>query len=241
MAIEIPTSRITVVEYPKSGGTWLVSMLGDYFDIPKRDIYVADGYSAFDVAKHPWYQNAESLNLTETCVIKSHELPGSNLHNYPTSYIHLVRDGRDVVVSKYFFERDFCVQNGIFASFDIPWNEYIHKTATEWSNFVLAWMNAKEGQNWFRYEDLLASPLDTLEKIVRVLRSEVDRQKLASAVEKNTKEKISKSLDKVFLHNKFVRKAQAGDWINHFSNQDVLVFNSIAGDAMKVSGYKEVI
>jgi hypothetical protein len=214
-------------------------MLGDYFDIPKRDIYVADGYSAFDVARHPWYQGAASLNLTEICVIKSHELPGSSLHNYPTRYIHLVRDGRDVVASKYFFERDFSVQNGILDSFDIPWAEYLQKTAKEWSEFVLAWMAVKEGQNWFRYEDLLNRPLDTMEKILSALQSEVDDQKLALAVKNNTKDKTHKSMEKAFSHNTFVRKASAGDWVNHFSRQDLHVFNHISGKAMTALGYKE--
>ena len=232
--------RITVVEYPKSGGTWLVGILGDYFDIPKRDIYMADGYNAFDVSKHPWYRNAVSLNMTETCVIKSHELPGSSLHNYPTEYIHLVRDGRDVVVSKYFFEKDFCVQNGIFASFDTPWAEYVQKTAEEWSNFVLSWMKVDEGQHWFRYEDLLAQPFETARKMITALQCEIDDQKLILAIENNTKEKIHQSMESAFSHNTFVRKARAGDWANHFSPKDIHVFNLVAEKAMKVLGYVEL-
>jgi hypothetical protein len=234
------SSRITVVEYPKSGGTWLVSMLGDYFDMPKRDIYVADGYSAFDVAKHPWYQNAASLNMTDICVIKSHELPDSDLHNYPTQYIHLVRDGRDVVVSKYFFERDFCVQNGISASFDLPWEEYVRKTAKEWSDFVLTWMGHEKGKNWFRYEDLLAHPLETLGKIAKLFQNETDHQKLALTVQNNTKEKTHKSLDKAFSYNTFVRKAQSGDWFHHFSEKDLLAFDLMAGKAMNALGYTDI-
>ena len=211
-------ARVTVVEYPKSGGTWLVSMLGDYFDIPKRDIYVRDGYNVFDVTKHPWYQNATSLNLTESCVIKSHELPNSNLHNFSTSYIHLVRDGRDVVVSKYIYERDFCVQNGIYASFDTPWDEYLQKTAREWHNFVLAWVES--GHPWFRYEDLIAQPVETLRDVIKLLEFEVVDRDLVLVVKKNTKDKMRKSLAATFSYNTFVRKARAGDWINYFSTEE---------------------
>src|SRR5512135_3392679 len=98
--------KIIVTEYPKSGGNWLVNLLGDILELPKRDIYVSDGFNLFDVSKHPWYENASSYELTEDCVIKSHELPDSPLLNFTARFIHLVRDGRDVVVSKYFYEKD---------------------------------------------------------------------------------------------------------------------------------------
>ncbi len=104
--------RIVVAEYPKSGGTWIVSVLGDALGLPKRDIYVSDEYKSFDVRKHPWYKNAPDLVLPDACVIKSHELPNSDLHSFP---MRLVRDGRDVVVSRFFYDRDFCVANGIYS------------------------------------------------------------------------------------------------------------------------------
>lgn len=227
--------RITVVEYPKSGGTWLVSMLGDYFDIPKRDIYVRDGYNVFDITKHPWYQDTASLDLTESCVIKSHELPNSMLHNFSTKYIQLVRDGRDVIVSKYIYERDFCVKNGIYDSFDVPWDVYLQKTAYEWRDFVKAWID--EGHPWFRYEDLLTRPVETLRIIIESLEFKATNRELILVVEKNSKKKMRKSLANVFKYNTFVRNARAGDWNNYFSSTDLDTFDNIAGEAMRVLGY----
>lgn len=227
--------RVTVAEYPKSGGTWLVSMLGDYFDIPKRDIYVKNGYTVFDVTKHPWYRNAESLDLTESCIIKSHELPDSILHNFSTNFIHLVRDGRDVIVSKYIYERDFCVQNGIYDSFDTPWGKYLQKTAREWRDFVLNWVD--EEYPWFRYEDLLAQPVETLQNIIVSLKFEVVDRDLVFVVKKNTKDRMRKSLASTFSYNTFVRKARAGDWVNYFSSMDSDIFKHIAEDAMRILGY----
>jgi len=85
--------RIVVVEFPKSGGTWLTSLLGDALGWPKRDIYVDEHYTAFDVRKHPWYRGAQRLDLPQKCVIKSREEPGSPLHDFPARFVHLVRDG----------------------------------------------------------------------------------------------------------------------------------------------------
>src|SRR5262245_50822533 len=107
-------------------------MLGDALSVPKRDVYVDDGFDRFDLSEHPWYRGATALGLTESCVIKSHELPGSPLTRFPARFVHLIRDGRDVVVSKYFYERDFLVANGLEPSFETPLDEYVPKVAAAW-------------------------------------------------------------------------------------------------------------
>ena len=89
-------NRIVVTEYPKSGGTWVTSLIGDALGWPKRDIYVNEQYKAFDVRKHPWYRGSNILGLLPVCVIKSHELPQTNLHNFPAQFVHLVRGGRNI-------------------------------------------------------------------------------------------------------------------------------------------------
>lgn len=59
--------KIVVAEYPRSGGSWVTSMLGDALQLPKRDIYVGEDYEVFDVRKHPWYEGVSNLALTELC------------------------------------------------------------------------------------------------------------------------------------------------------------------------------
>jgi hypothetical protein len=134
-----PNKPIIVAEYPKSGGNWLVNLIGDALKIPKRDIYMRDGWNAFDATNHPWYAGSENFDFPLSCVIKSHEKPRSTLIDFDAVYIHLIRDGRDVVVSKYFYEKDFCVKNGIINKFDFEFGEYVPMVAHEWAEFVLAW------------------------------------------------------------------------------------------------------
>lgn len=229
--------RLVVNEYPKSGGTWLVNLLGDALGLDKRDVYVGDGYDAFDVRKHPWYRGVASLGLTARCVIKSHEAPGSALTAFPARHVHLVRDGRDVVVSKYFFERDFCVANGIYERFDEPFERYVPRVAREWSLLVEAWL-ARPDAVLARYEDFLADPVGALGTLLGRLGLEAPLPAIERAAAANTREKFREALSSAFAHNTFVRRGVAGDWRNHFSGADEAAFTREAGDTLVRLGYE---
>jgi Sulfotransferase domain len=227
--------RIVIAEYPKSGGTWIVSVIGDALGLPKRDIYVNDEYKSFDVRKHPWYRDASELDLPDACVIKSHELPDSALHEFPKRMVHLVRDGRDVVVSKFFFERDFCVANGVYSKFDEKFDDYVPRVAAEWNRYVLAWLNC--GVPIVRYEEFLTAPVAAAQCLLSFAGKIAPEEVLQEALSGNTKEKLHASLSPAFVHNTFVRKGVAGDWRNHFCDRHIAAFDSAAGEAMEALGY----
>jgi hypothetical protein len=233
--------RIVVVEYPKCGGSWITSLLGDALGLPKRDINISDGYSAFDVAKHPWYKGDASWNLPESCVIKSHELPDSTLtqqvHDEHTATLHMIRDGRDVIVSRYFFERDFCVRNGILPPLELTFDAYLEKTAGEWRDYVQAWNGRADIE--CRYEAFLADPAGALTAALDGLGVTATHEAIEEAVARNTKERFAKSLDATFRHNTFVRVGKSGDWQNHFTAGNRETFNRIAGELMQRLGYVE--
>jgi hypothetical protein len=227
---------IVVTEYPKSGGSWLTSLIGDALHIPKRDIYVQPGFNLFDTSHHPWYEDAAAYDFPEKSVIKSHELPASNMIGFDAAFVHLVRDGRDVIVSRWFFDKDFLVRNGITQEFNIGFDDYVEKTAREWQAYVTRWAHA--GTPTVRYEDFLAAPELALSRLIEtVAGSRLPDEAIQSAVARNTKEKFSKALGKTFKYNTFVRKGIAGDWKNYFTDKHIDAFNSIAGDAMRMLGY----
>jgi hypothetical protein len=235
--------RIIVTEYPKSGATWIVSMLGDALHLSKRDIYVSDQHrwlensaKGIDLRQHPWFVGSASLNLTDCCVIKSHELPNSPLINFPAQFIHLIRDGRDVVVSKYFYERDFSVANGIYERFDVSFDDYVLQMATEWRNYVRAWMEYDIAM--FKYEDFLLDPPNTLQSVLDELGLVAKDEDVYQAVNANTKSKLKEALDKAHKHNTFIRKGVAGDWKHYFSADHVSVFKELAGDVLIQLGYE---
>jgi Sulfotransferase domain len=228
--------KIVVTEHPKSGGTWVVSMLGDALSLPKRDIYVRDGFDWFDVRAHPWYAGATALGLTDSCVIKSHELPDSPLTPFPARFLHLVRDGRDVMVSKYFYDKDFCVANGLSASFDVPLDEYVPKVAAEWRDYVRAWLD--HGTSLCRYEDFLADPGGTLRGLLADSAPPVTERAIEHAVEVNSRENLRRALDRTFRHNTFVRRGVAGDWREHLDQGQRNAFKDVAGDLLVRLGYE---
>lgn len=229
--------RIVVNEYPKSGGTWLVSLLGDALHLSKRDIYVNENFTLFDVSRHPWYLEG-TLSIPETCVIKSHELPGSSLLDMKNSVmLHLIRDGRDVVVSKYFFESRFCVENGIYKHFDMSFTDYVPQVAREWSAYVRAWLRTSCIE--VRYESLLRDPIRTLQRTIEQIGLDCSEEDVRASVEANTADKLRCSLDQTFKHNTFVRKATSGDWRNHFSADHCDAFKAEAGDLLIQLGYEE--
>lgn len=234
MKIEKP---IILSEFPKSGGSWIVSLLGDAFQIPCRDIYVRPGFDRFELSKHPWYKDADNVDFSTQSVIKSHELPGSNLIDFDATYIHLVRDGRDVIVSKWFFDKDFCIQNGITSSFQEEFDEYVEKTARDWSNYVAAW--AEQSVVTINYEGFLSDPVQNLGRVLNTMGYyNFSQQELEITVSKFTKDKFGASLGEVFQHNTFVRKGISADWKNHFSEVNAAAFKLAAGDALLSLGYE---
>ena len=228
--------KIVVAEFPKSGGSWLSSMLAMSLGIDVRDIYVNDDFKAFDISRHPWYEGSGSYGLTDSCVIKSHEMPDSILHKLEAQFIHMVRDGRDVVISKYFYEKDFCVKNRIIKEFDYTLDEYIEKTSKEWAEYVNSW----ETRNVItcKYENLLQDALKELIKVFSLLNISVALETIKAVIEANTKEKFKKSLDKAFKYNTFVRKGIAGDWKNHFNDKHKAIFKRNAGELLVKLGYE---
>jgi hypothetical protein len=149
----------------------------------------------------------------------------------------MIRDGRDVVVSRYFFERDFCVRNGILPPLALTFDAYLEKTAAEWREYVEAWRGRADIE--CRYEAFLADPVRALTAALEGLGVTATREAIAEAVACNTKERFAKSLDATFRHNTFVRVARSGDWQNHFSAANRDTFNRIAGELMQQLGYVE--
>lgn len=230
-------------EYPKSGGTWLTTLIGETLDISKRDIYVtptslADqkkGFFSYNIRNHPWYQDS-SVSIMHPCVIKSHEYPRSTLINFYAHYLHLIRDGRDIIVSKYFYEKDFCLKNGLTKKFDIPFDDYIKIIAHEWKNYITAWQETNV--ICVKYEDLLIDTRSVLAGILINLNLCFNEESLTAAIENNTKELFRQKIGSKFSHNTFVRKGINGDWKNHFTEENKKVFKKIAGDLLIKLGYE---
>lgn len=212
----------------------MCSLLGELLRIPVRDIYVDPCNPAPFIARHPWYKGQDDFGIPLSCVIKSHEKPGSHLHNFDHMTIHLIRDGRDVVTSKFYFEKDFCVLNGLHEKFDTPFNVFLAQTVSEWSDYIYSWKNRHIVE--CNYENLMTDPIRCLQNIGHKLGYYFSPEDVVSALHTHSKENMRASLS--FFKGDFVRKGIIGDWKHLFDDTSTYIFKKHAGEILVELGYE---
>ncbi len=143
------------------------------------------------------------------------------------------------MISKYFYEKEFCVKNGIYKSFDVSFDNYLPKIAREWNIFVNKWLEIIP--NYYKYEEFLTDTRYTLKQLCCNLSFDIKDSQIDEAVAKNTKTKNKTALDKTFPHNTFIRKGIAGDWRNYFNARHISEFKRLAGKTLIRLKYEKSI
>lgn len=156
--------------------------------------------------------------------------------------IYLVRDGRDVLVSNYYYwlagkEPSYGVQK-IFEN--MSFSQYIHgeaytivkevrkenpKVGDLFANPIQHWIDYNKWSNkllTIRFEDIKNNLEETLMRISNYIGITFKSNKI-------------KTVDKLVGH--LPRKGIIGDWRNHFSKEDLDYFWKIAGNDMEKLGY----
>ncbi len=140
------------------------------------------------------------------------------------------RDGRDVVISHYFFWKN-------------------EKREQEWSfgNSVLLWKKAIEAELEFAdkygiwvcsYEDLLSNGRGIVKDILNFLKLDSDKAIVNSMIEKSSFKFITGRTSGVENRKEFYRKGTSGDWRNHFTDEDKKTFKRLAGNLLIRLGYE---
>lgn len=228
---------IHVVEYPKSGGTWMTQLLADYLDM---------------------YYPRNVIPKFKTAVIHGHYI-------YNTAFnktILVIRDGRDVAVSYYhhlLLGNDRTPQSIInhyrskvgFTDYEnvkenLPefitfLNEKYTKRINRhrWSDFIETYLD-KEDVYIVRYEDMLQNGEEELKKALAFVGIDtIDDAKVSSAVNKFSFKNQAKRKQGEENKKSFLRKGISGDWKNYFTKESGLVFNKYNAETMKKLGYIE--
>ncbi len=224
-----------VTEFPRSGGTWLGQMLADYLEIP-------------------FPRNRIPFNYR--CVMHGHYLYFPTLRNV----IVLYRDGRDVMVSYYFYSlfpnqignSDFVkTMRGYlgFADYDnivvnLPrFIEFVYTKKPSprfsWSEFVDDWAD-RDNIYSMKYENLISEPRQELSRLLATRFSLApDMDKIESVVAKNSFRSTTGRKPGEESRSSFARKGIVGDWKNCFSPEARRVFNDFAGKQLIKIGYEE--
>lgn len=234
---------VVLVSYPKSGNTWVRFFMANLQFPEKRPIHFMNVINfvpeLFGNEIIETTNPTTQLNLT---VFKSHErfTPG-----YP-KVIYLLRDGRDVYVSYYYYLMHNLPKNTTFANFLENKKFY----PLHWKDHCESWLFNNYHKNILlvRYEDLKRKPLNEFEKIAVFAGLSPTKKELEESINwcsfKTMKEleiKYGRPFKKKQIAqeaNQFVRKGLVGDWKEHFSDQEKKVFKQINGEMLIRLGYE---
>lgn len=240
---------VYLVSYPKSGNTWVRFLLANLLhpETPTTfkniDMRVPEIYN---------YSDRELRAFPRPRLVKSHE-PFD--FRYP-KVIYVVRDPRDVAISKYHWIRkwrgipdgypieDF-VTRWIAAEFD----RYLR--AGSWADNVLSWLAMRAGLANFllvRYEDLVTSGRNELRRVASFLGIENTQETLSRAIELSSADHM-RALEKRESRQwrdtrptrqdiPFVRKATAGGWRTACPQTAVLRIETAWWPLMRLLGYE---
>ena len=245
-----------VVGYPKSGNTWLCYLLAyclnaEYDDLDDPGIHPQNSYQRKFVKgglPHPSYQYQVGR------ILKTHSLttPDQNAD----SVIYLVRDGRDVMVSYYYYQNSFLATRSIgkrerikkflknLSSTVSSSNStteslsiFLHEHTVDWVYHVQSWL-AQNPRIVIKYEDLKLNPQITLEAIFQKLNAEVSSETIQRAIDTFSFERLSARQSGKEDNKSFYRKGIVGDWKHQFSPEDMSFFRKSASSVLKALEYE---
>jgi len=264
----------------KSGTNWLgnllnshqsISVAGEYhwqqFAVPFNQLL--DGHVLFDRKECSQFVRDEFVELVKR-VMRHNAEPMAVLIGDRTpatlapviikdaSYISIVRDGRDVLVSRAFhlfnnpavtrlFQRVPAMQEDLERFQDDPWyfqknprmllrhEVIVRQSATLWREHLESDRATLETQRDLkvkvvRYEDIHADTEGVRKSLFEFL--EVDPKSVEEL------HGILKPGFEVERPNAFLRKGKVGDWKNYFTDEAKQLFKEIAGEELVCQGYE---
>jgi hypothetical protein len=225
-----------LVSYPRSGNTWLRSMLIKVLE-PEEGVSAAfNGVKLFGVS----IRNTLRMRaLPSPRLIKSHTWYRSDI---PRA-VYLVRDGRDALVSLYHFE---VTKFGGSESFDDFFAVYARGGYGQpWHNNVLSWLDAAEQRPddilVIHFEEMKKEPARILGEVTRFFGIQASETALEAAVEATSIERLRVAEKSRFPDRKgdqsAFRGGRTGQWRDLMTPAILDRFMHQAGEAMRRAGY----
>lgn len=226
---------VLVSEFPKSGGTWFCQMLSAALQIPfPRN--VAPKFEESIMHGHfPYHKNFNNI-------------------------LYVVRDGRDIMVSAYYYmlkitpgaNNDRALKYRKNLGFDdidnieerLPkFMEYFMENytvlgkRTTWQDHIKLHLH-NDKIKFIKYEDLLSDSAKELSEALAFLDRPYSTN-LESIAQEFTFENQSKRKAGQEDKTSFLRKGIAGDWKNKFTKEAAEVFEHYAGDVLRELAYED--
>lgn len=218
-SIENRNTDVYLVSYPKSGNTWMRFLLINYLYNKKRTPL---NYSSLeDFIPSIYKSSTNHINsITGKRIIKSH-----SVNNHYPKVIYLVRDGRDAMVSYYYFQKELDKFDGTFREF------YFTKRDREvgtWSEHIFKAFDYKKKYPdkilFIKYEDLKKDEVNTFKKVIDFLGYDIDDDQLSFSLKSTTFKNLKKMQgdNGVEIEGKkvnFFRKGTIGNWKEYFDDE----------------------
>ena len=224
-----------MTEFPKSGGTWFCQMLSEIIGLP--------------------FPRNENLKFSPS-ILHGHYISNNN----SSCPIHILRDGRDVMISAYYYfllnqdtpnwvrqkwrarmpqKRFENIKENLPDFLYVFFKHYrVGFNNVRWDQFVKKYL-LNDAVLTVKYEDLSKDPETSILKSLNWLKISVEVSRIRNSIDKykftNQIEKVSGQMNT----NTFLRKGIVGDWKNHFTTRSAEIFNLHAGDALIIAGYEK--
>lgn len=254
----IKNSDIYVFSVAKSGRTWLRVLINKYLslahDIPfsLADLGKHETHIPSILYTHEIWEHYSKATVSQRLLGK-YIVPDSMLKS--KKIVLLYRDPRDVLVSLFFHMRKRSELTAEKQIADFIFNKHhgiqqIVKVMNQWRERL------KEHPDifWIAYEELKSDTLGRLTALLKflnfgVLDEGIARQAVAFAEFESMKKmeakgtfgtKILKPGDPLDPDSFKVRKGKVGDYVNHFSGEDLILLNRAVADLDPFFGYQSV-
>jgi hypothetical protein len=230
---------VFVVGYPKSGTTWACQIVADYLQLP--------------------FPRYSLLPVGCPAVVHGHERVWKRYRKG----VYVVRDGRDALVSQYFFLNRNLPEGDhprltAFQRRNFPGLVNKNNTPENLAAFIQHQMISTQSAraNWgdhvrsffevdnpnvvlLRYEDLLANRSTLLADALSQLTGEEPNVARADESLKRYAFRQQSGRDPGKEdRTAFLRKGQTGDWKNHFTREAAEIFDRYCGEMLIAAGYE---
>lgn len=207
---------IWLASYPRSGNTYLRTIIWHCFGLRSSSIYPNDLGGRKNLENYAGHIERSSdgkvpFAENDITLVKTHEYPGNN-----NPVIYVVRDGRAACVSLWeFYNRELPLGAVI---------EGRHRFGT-WANHVRAWEPYRRPRTLLlKYEDMLGDLPITLEKLSTFLQRDILNTNIPP------RETIAE------IDDRWVRKRS--DWRIEMSDELIQRFSELNGEMLEFMGYQ---
>jgi len=247
--IGVRQSDAFIASYPRSGNTWVKLVLIHVLTGKPSALEMQDEIVPY-VGNH---RSAPAILPNGGRLIKTHEPFKPSYGGAYRNGVYIVRDGRDVAVSYYYYSLRRRWFDGSFSDFLPRFLAGRIGVYGSWHEHVLSWSRNAQGKNdrmpIVRYEDLVARPIDTFSEVLRGIGANPTNTILPEAVEHHSFDNL-RNLEASTQHLsqsggavdagqlRFFRSGAPGAWHSTFADRDAREFDAVAGAVLRQFGYE---